>query len=456
MSPAQRFPRPRRTNPRDTGIPLPDAATSAATEALDKPIEPQQVESREARTHRLSTSILIGIMALVLFWLVTKTSGKAHFSFTDALTGKELGTLTAPGFPVVLVSAIACLVAGAAFFLGRSHRTLTITAGVLAGAAIIVGFLSWAAAGRDLPFQVASQLQGTLSVATPLVLGALCGVMCERSGVVNVAIEGEMLTAAFAAALVGSLTKSIAAALIAAILAAVLTGALLAVFTIKYLVDEVVMGVVVNLFASGLTGFFYTQLLSPNAEKYNSAPIMEAVAIPGLSRIPFIGPILFDQTVLVYIGFLCIPLVWFLLWRTKWGLRVRAVGEHPEAADTVGISVRGIRWSGVLAGGVFAGLGGAYFTIGTVGSFSKDITVGNGFIALAALIMGRWRPGLAAVMALFFSFVTQLSTELSTINTPMPSQFLLILPYIATIVAVAGLVGRVRAPAADGTPYIKE
>ncbi|GAE73248.1 ABC transporter [Cutibacterium acnes JCM 18916] len=161
---------------------------------------------------------------------------------------------------------------------------------------------------------------------------------------------------------------------------------------------------VVNLFfASGLTGFFYTQLLSPNAEEYNTAPIMEAVAIPGLSKIPFFGPIFFDQTVLVYIGFLCIPLVWFLLWRTKWGLRVRSVGEHPEAADTVGISVAGVRWSAVLVGGVFAGLGGAYFTIGTVGSFSKDITVGNGFIALAALIMGRWRPGLAAVMALFFS-----------------------------------------------------
>ena len=265
-----------------------------------------------------------------------------------------------------------------------------------------------------------------------------------------------MLTAAFAAALVGSITKSIFAAIVVGIVASVLTAALLAVFTIKYFVDQVVMGVVVNLFASGLTGFFYTQLLSPNAEEYNTAPIMEAVAIPGLSKIPFFGPIFFDQTVLVYIGFLCIPLVWFLLWRTKWGLRVRSVGEHPEAADTVGISVAGVRWSAVLVGGVFAGLGGAYFTIGTVGSFSKDITVGNGFIALAALIMGRWRPGLAAVMALFFSFVTQLSTELSTISAPMPSQFLLILPYIATIVAVAGLVGKVRAPASDGTPYIKE
>ncbi|MDO4413222.1 ABC transporter permease [Cutibacterium sp.] len=447
MSPSARFPRPTTS---DIDVP------AEVSEALDKELEFEQVESREARTHRLSTGVLIAIMAVILFFLLTKTSGKAHFAFTDALAGKDLGTLTVSGFPTVLVSAIACLLAAGAFFVGRSRHTLTLTAGVVAGIAIVIGFLSWAAAGRELPFQVAGQLQGTLSVATPLVLGALCGVMCERAGVVNVAIEGQMLTAAFAAALVGSMTQTVFAAIVAAAIASVLTAALLAVFTIKYFVDEVVMGVVVNLFASGLTGFLYTQLLSPEAEKYNTAPIMAEVPIPVLSKIPFFGPIFFDQTILVYIGFLCIPLVWFLLWRTKWGLRVRSVGEHPEAADTVGISVAGIRWSAVLVGGIFAGLGGAYFTIGTVGSFSKDITVGNGFIALAALIMGRWRPGLAAVMALFFSFVTQLSTELSTISAPMPSQFLLILPYIATIVAVAGLVGKVRSPAADGTPYIKE
>ena len=402
MSPASRFPRPTTSDITKTGVELPPEAS----EGLDKELEFERVESREGRTHRLSAGVLIAIMAVILFFLLSKTSGKAHFAFTDALAGKELGTLTVSGFPIVLVSAIACLLASAAFFMGRSRHTLTVTAGVVAGVAIIIGF--------------------------------------------------QMLTAAFAAALVGSMTHSVFAAIVAAIIASVLTAALLAVFTIKYFVDQVVMGVVVNLFASGLTGFLYTQLLSPEAEKYNTAPIMEAVPIPVLSKIPFFGPIFFDQTILVYIGFLCIPLVWFLLWRTKWGLRVRSVGEHPEAADTVGISVASVRWSAVLVGGVFAGLGGAYFTIGTVGSFSKDITVGNGFIALAALIMGRWRPGLAAVMALFFSVVTQLSTELSTISAPMPSQFLLILPYIATIVAVAGLVGKVRSPAADGTPYIKE
>ena len=148
-------------------------------------------------------------------------------------------------------------------------------------------------------------------------------------------------------------------------------------------------------------------------------------------------------------------MVWLLLFRTTWGLRIRATGEHPEAADTVGISVRGIRWSAVLVGGLFAGVGGSFFTLASTGSFSKEFTVGNGFIALAALIMGRWHPVYAAVMCLFFGFVTQMASQLQTLSTPMPSQFLLILPYVATIIAVAGLMGRVRPPAADGIPYEK-
>jgi cytidine deaminase len=162
---------------------------------------------------------------------------------------------------------------------------------------------------------------------------------------------------------------------------------------------------------------------------------------------------LFQQNVLAYLAAISVALVWMLLYRTTWGLRVRATGEHPEASDTVGISVRGIRWSAVLAGGVFGGLGGSFFTLASTGSFSKEFTVGNGFIALAAVIMGRWHPVLAAIMCLFFGFVTQMASQLQTLSTPMPSQFLLILPYVATIIAVAGLVGRVRPPAADGIPF---
>jgi ABC-type uncharacterized transport system permease subunit len=183
--------------------------------------------------------------------------------------------------------------------------------------------------------------------------------------------------------------------------------------------------------------------------------VLEPIPIPGLSKIPFFGRVLFQQNILAYLAAISIAVVWLALYRTTWGLRIRAVGEHPEAADTVGISVRGIRWSAVLAGGIFGGLGGSFFTLASTGSFTKEFTVGNGFIALAAVIMGRWHPVLASIMCLFFGFVTQMASQLQTLETPMPSQFLLILPYVATIIAVAGLVGRVRPPAADGIPYEK-
>ncbi len=415
----------------------------------------RHTESRSERQQRLSVGTLVAIIGVLLLALTGATNGVAKFSLSDTFDAVQLPTVSWPGVPVVLISAIVCILAGVGYLSGRLRGKLPALAGTLAGFAVIVGFLTWAAAGRELPFQVSNQFSGTLAVATPLVLGALAGVLCERSGVVNVAIEGQFLAAAFAAAITGSTTKSIPAALIAAMIAGVGMAAMLALFSLKYLVDQVVLGVVLNLFASGLTGFLYDQLIKPNSAEFNDAPLMQTIAIPLLSDLPFLGPILFKQTILAYMAIASVFLVWFLLFRTKWGLRVRAVGEHPKAADTVGIRVIATRWSAVLAGGVFAGLGGAYFTIGSTGSFDKDLTVGNGFIALAALIMGRWHPGLAAIMALFFGFVVQLSTQLQTLSTPVPSQFLLMLPYVATIIAVAGLVGRVRAPAADGKPYIK-
>ncbi len=350
--------------------------------------------------------------------------------------------------------AVICLGVGAALLSGRVRRGAG-WLGALAGLAVALGFLAWAAAGKDLPFPVANQLAGTVFTATPLVFGALTGVIGERAGVVNVAIEGQFLTAAFAAALTGSITRSIPMAMVAAVLAGMLMAAVLALFAIKYLVDQVVLGVVINLLASGLTGFLFDQLVQKNSRALNSAPIMQAIEIPGLSSIPLLGPVLFNQTILVYLAIVSVVFVWFLLYRTRWGLRVRAVGEHPKAADTVGISVKAVRWQAVLTAGAFAGLGGAFFTVGSIGVFSKDLTVGNGFIALAAVIMGRWHPVQATLMALFFGFVVQMASQLQTLQTPVPSQFLLMLPYVATIVAVAGLIGRSRPPAADGIPYTK-
>lgn len=430
---------------------------STVVDSALTPIEtgaPTHLESREARATRISTGVLIAVMGVVLLWLSFSARGIARFALSNAFDDVKLPELSVPGMPTVLGAAILTLAAGAGFLSGKLRRRWPALLGTIAALAILVGFLSWAAAGRDMPFRVAGQLSGTLTLATPLIFGALCGVLCERSGVVNVAIEGQFLTAAFSAALVGSITKSIPAALLAAVFTGVAMAALLALFSIKYLVDQVVLGVVLNLLAAGITGFLFDQVIKPNP-KLNSAPLMESVEIPVLGKIPLLGPVLFNQNLLAYTAVISVVLVWFLLYRTRWGLRVRAVGEHPKAADTVGISVVKTRWAAVLVGGVFSGLGGAFFTLVSTGSFSKEMTVGNGFIALAAVIMGRWHPVIASLMALFFGFVTQLQSEVQSLSTPMPSQMLLMLPYLATIIAVAGLVGRVRAPKADGTPYIK-
>jgi len=418
-------------------------------------IDVHRVETPQKRRQRTSTGVLIAVIGALLLIGLASTTGSARFALSDAFDAVQLPTVTVPGFATVLVCALLCLAAAVGYLSGRMSGRWPLLAGAVAGLAVVVGFLTWAASGRDLPFPVSNQFAGTLSLATPLVFGALCGVLCERSGVVNVSIEGQFLSAAFAAAVVGSLTQSITVAVIAAILAALAIAALLAVFSINYLVNQVVLGVVLNLLAVGVTGFLFDQLVEPASSTYNSAPVLEPIAIPGLANIPFFGRVLFQQNILAYLAAISVALVWLVLYRTTWGLRIRATGEHPEASDTVGISVRGIRWSAVLAGGVFGGLGGSFFTLASTGSFTKEFTVGNGFIALAAVIMGRWHPVLASIMCLFFGFVTQMASQLQTLNTPMPSQFLLILPYVATIIAVAGLVGRVRPPAADGIPFEK-
>jgi ABC-type uncharacterized transport system permease subunit len=235
----------------------------------------------------------------------------------------------------------------------------------------------------------------------------------------------------------------------------VIIAAILAVLSIRYLVDQTVVGMVLNLFALGITGFLYERLMQPDAQTYNQPPQMPEWRIPGLADIPVIGPVLFEANLLVWLALGLVVLIHFGLSRTRWGLRTRAVGEHPTAADTVGIRVRGLRYLNVLLGGVVAGIGGAYFTLVATGSFTKNMTAGAGFIALAALIFGRYSPFGAFGAALFFGFAQKLATYLGAIESPVPSQFLNMLPYLATLIAVAGLVGRVRAPAADGLPYIK-
>jgi general nucleoside transport system permease protein len=318
----------------------------------------------------------------------------------------------------------------------------------------VISLLSWAYAGSAIPLNVVNLLQSTLSSSVPLVLGALAGCMCERSGVINIAIEGQLLLGAFAAAVVAS-AFGLGFGLIAGALAGGLLGLVLALFAIRYLVDQIILGVVLNVLVAGLTGYLYDRVLTTHPNLNAGLTFSTSVKIPVLGDIPIIGPIFFDSTIFLYIMYAMIILVQVGLFNTRWGLRVRAVGEHPVAADTVGIRVLATRYSNVIMGGLIAGIGGAYLTVGQSGTFSKDMSSGLGYIALAAMIFGRWTPLGATAAALLFGFANSLQFTLSTINVPIPSNILLMAPYAATIVAVAGLVGKVRPPAADGKPYVK-
>jgi len=317
----------------------------------------------------------------------------------------------------------------------------------------VFAFLGWAAAGKS--FSLVGMLRAAVERSTPITLGALAGMLGERVAVINIAIEGQLLAGAFAGALVGSLTHNAWPGVAAAVGVGLLLGWVLAVLAVRYRVDQIIIGVVINIFVGGLTAFLTIRILAPNPH-LNQTPMLRSWHIPGLGDIPIIGPILFDQTIFVYGSLILVALLTFGLFHTRWGLRARAVGEHPRAADTVGINVYRYRYLNVLLGGAVAGFGGAYFTIGTVGRFDENMTVGRGFIALAAMIFGRWHPVGALSAALIFGFADTLQVKLAILQTGIPSEFLLMAPYLATLVVVTGIIGKARPPAADGQVYVKE
>ncbi|NES14258.1 MULTISPECIES: ABC transporter permease [Micromonospora] len=396
--------------------------------------------------------LALGVLATVLFGALA-TGQQARFTLSETEGGAALeinGTVGAILFGVIAA------VAGAALLAGVPKRWFTLVLGVgLVG--FVLSFLCWqvsaAPDGRNF-MPLVNIVRGTFILALPLIFGALAGVLCERSGVVNVAIEGQLLMGAFSGALFGSISGSVWVGLVAAAIGGALISLLLAVFAIRYLVDQVVMGIVLNLLAVGVTGFLYERLMQTDATKYNSAPRFSNWEIPLLKDIPLIGPALFRGNIFLYLGLLLVLVIHIALFRTRWGLRTRSVGEHPTAADTLGVKVLRLRYRNVIMAGLVAGVGGASYTLALY-SFTKNMIGGKGFIALAALIFGRWSPTGALLAALFFGFADQLATYLGAIGSSIPSQFLAMLPYLATILAVAGLVGRVRAPAADGKPYIK-
>ena len=324
--------------------------------------------------------------------------------------------------------------------------------------------------------------------ATPLALGAYCGIMCERAGVVNIAIEGMMLIAACFSQLVaqyaflwirqanGNPAPGSAAAqpfvlpaLLLGLLVALVVGALIgwlhAHVSIRFKADQIISGTVINVLALGLTGWLYQSLMVPNVGAPISPGTLPLITIPILSDIPIIGPLLFVNKPIVMTMLVLTLLINYVLFFTPWGLRTRAVGEHPKAADTVGINVFRTRYTAVILGGLIAALAGAWLTVENIGVFNLRMTNGRGFIALAAMIFGRWTPFGAFAASMLFGFgraveiraagLSSLAGEGSFLAS-VPSQFFSAIPYLLTVIALAGFGGRARPPAADGVPYEKE
>ena len=396
---------------------------------------------------------LFGLVDILAFGLGSH-NGDATFQFKQG--SASVPDLTLPAketcYAAGALTLVLAVVRVALPRLSLAWRRVTVVVVVFC---LVIALLAWSDAGNSTPFNVTNLLSGTINLSIPLMLGALTGVVCSTSGVVNIGIEGQLLLGAFTAAIVASTTGNLWLGLMAGALAGCLVAALLAVFAIKYTVDQIIVGVVLNGFVAGLTGFLFDQLMVPNANTYNSAGTFSVIKIPGLADIPVIGPVFFDSNIFLYLTYLFIALVQVGLFQTRWGLRTRAIGEHPEAADTVGIRVLAMRYRNVIIAGVMAGIGGAYLTVGSVGTFTKDMSSGYGYIALAAMIFGRYRPFGAVAAGLLFGFCTQLQSLLSTLGVPVNSNLLLMAPYVVTIVVVAGLVGKVRPPAAEGKPYIK-
>jgi general nucleoside transport system permease protein len=303
------------------------------------------------------------------------------------------------------------------------------------------------------PAATISILAITITKATPITLGALAGICSERSGVVNIGIEGLMLTSAFIGFMVGVYTHNLAIALVAAMVSSALMALLHGVLSITFRVDQIISGTVVNILAVGLTGYLNRQLFATGAPPGLS--VLPRVDVAGLGAVPWIGEILFQQKPIALTAIVLVFVLHFCLFRTRWGLRTRAVGEHPLAADTVGVNVNRLRYMNVVLGGVIAGLGGAYFTLESVPHFEPLMTNGRGFIALAAMIFGKWTPFGAWGAALLFGIAEAIPTAMQLQGINVPFQIVGLLPYILTIVVVAGAVGRATPPAADGIPYVR-
>jgi simple sugar transport system permease protein len=394
-----------------------------------------------------------GGVVLVLGGFGTQPGDQA--TFTDQMLG-NLFSLPSQA-TLYAIGSVCILLAGL-----RLVRTLDSIKSVLTWGLVFLaafGFLVWITSGTQL--NITGMVQSMLTAATPLTLGALSGILCERAGIINIAIEGMMLSAALAAVAFAGIFNSLWMGLLAASLVGGIMAAIHAVLSIKYKVDQIISGTVINILAAGGTRFLNLRLLEPAG--MSTPGQIGSVRIPLLAGIPIIGPILFDNPPTVFIMLILTLAVSYVIFFTPWGLRMRACGEHPRAADTVGVRVNRMRYISVIVGGLIAGIAGAYFPLDIVGAFEDNMTRGQGFVALAAMIFGNWNPLGGFLAALLFGFADALQVKMQIlepvlpfVNISIPPEFLQMAPYILTIIVVAGVVGRSRPPAEEGKPYEKQ
>ncbi len=430
----------------------------ATTTATPSTLSSKALAERAHLGRNRAFGVAFIVIALAMFWLFgqgvdTKLVSTFGLNQGNVPANERVPDWVIPSFTTVTLLAVASAGIGAYQLARGFGRATSVMLGLVA-LFFVFAFLTWAT--RDQSINLAGMLKSMVDRAVPLTLGALSGILCERAGVVNIAIEGLMLGAAMVASVVASVTQNLWLGLLAAILTGGVLASVHAVLSIRYKVDQIISGTVINIFAAGITSYMASKFLDVYQQQLNTPDSFPNVAIPLLSRIPFLGGIFFDTNIFTYGTYILLIVIHVGLFYTRWGLRVRSVGEHPRAADTLGINVYRVRYVNVILGGLVAGFAGAFFSLGSVGRFERLMTAGRGFIALAAMIFGKWTPFGAAGSALIFGLAESLQGKLSLLKVPIPSQFLLMAPYIATMIALAGLIGRAIPPAADGQPYEKD
>lgn len=407
-------------------------------------------------TRRISTGIIELVVAAFIYFVFARgltSSTLTTFIMTPGgITRGQMADWVIPSqLTLWILTGLAVLVGLIQLVKGFGKATNAVMG--LVFLFFIFSFLTWQASGKSL--SLAGMLSSAVLLAVPITLGAFSGILCERSGVVNIAIEGMMLMSSMVGALMGSVTGNAWLGLLFGVISAMLLAALHAVLSIKYQIDQIISGTVINIFSTGMTSFISQKFLQVHQE-LNNPPMFQRIEIPGLADIPLVGPILFNTNFFVYLMFILTIVIQVALFSTRWGLRVRSVGEHPKAADTLGINVIRTRYTSVLLGGLVAGLAGAFFTLGSVGRFDEGMTAGKGFIGLAAMIFGNYSPIGAIGAGMLFGFADSLGSKLSLLGSAIPSTLMATAPYVITMIVLAGFVGKGHVPAADGTPYKKE